>query len=130
MSTDGAEKLDTLIRGLDLILGLDWLSKNNVLLYCFERSLQFMSEGLEGPVVANGYYLNSVMVNCSRSECSRFILLAASVSGDEQSLNQIPAVNEFREVFSEDIPEFSPSQEIKFVIELVSGAGPISIAPY
>ncbi|XP_016173845.1 uncharacterized protein LOC107616399 [Arachis ipaensis] len=86
--------------GLDLILGLDRLSKNHVLLYYFERSLQFMSEGSEGPVVANGYYLNSVMVNCSGK------------------------------VFPEDIPEFPPSREIEFAIELVPGAGPISIAPY
>ncbi|XP_016206681.1 uncharacterized protein LOC107647072 [Arachis ipaensis] len=48
--------------GLDLILGLDWLSKHHVLLDCSERSLQFMSEGLEGPVVAKGYYLNYVVV--------------------------------------------------------------------
>ncbi|XP_057760988.1 uncharacterized protein LOC130981405 [Arachis stenosperma] len=116
--------------GLDLILGLDWLSKNHVFLDCSERSLQFMSEGSEGPVVANGYYLNSVTVNCSESECLEFILFAASVSGDEQSLNQIPVANKFSEVFPKDIPEFPFSREIVFAIKLVLGAGAISILPY
>ncbi|QHO00771.1 uncharacterized protein DS421_13g409240 [Arachis hypogaea] len=37
---------------LDLILDLDWLSKHHVLLDCFERSVHFMSERLEGPIVA------------------------------------------------------------------------------
>ncbi|XP_016185978.1 uncharacterized protein LOC107627666 [Arachis ipaensis] len=94
------------------------------------RSLQFMSKGSEGQVVANGYYLNSLMVNCSESECSGFILLATSVSEDEKILNQIPVVNEFLEVFLEGITEFPPSQKIEFAIELVPRAGLISIAPY
>ncbi|XP_015965852.1 uncharacterized protein LOC107489616 [Arachis duranensis] len=80
--------------GLELILGFDWLSKNRVLLDCFERTIWFMPEGESGAVITAGYYLNSVMV------------------------------------FSEDIPEFPPQWEIEFVIDLVPGAGPVSIAPY
>ncbi|XP_020979386.1 uncharacterized protein LOC110271981 [Arachis ipaensis] len=89
----------------------------------------FMSEGLEGPVVARGYYLNSMMVNYSDSECQGYMLLAASSSGDEQDLSQIPVVSEFFEVFSKDILEFPP-REIEFAIELIPGAGLILIAPY
>ncbi|XP_057745703.1 uncharacterized protein LOC130963616 [Arachis stenosperma] len=59
--------------GLDLILGLDWLSKNHVLLDCSEKSVQFMPEGSEAPVVG-------------------IMLLTAGVSGDDQSLEQIPDV--------------------------------------
>ncbi|XP_057740348.1 uncharacterized protein LOC130957512 [Arachis stenosperma] len=100
--------------GLDLILGLDWLSKNRILLDCYERSLHFMSEGSEGPVVTKSYYLNSIIVNYSGCECQGVMLLAANVS----------------EVFPENIPEFAPYREIEFAIELVPGARPISIAPY
>ncbi|XP_057747189.1 uncharacterized protein LOC130966409 [Arachis stenosperma] len=93
--------------GLEMILGFDWLSKNRVLLDCFERSIWFMSEGENGAVVAAGYYLNSVM-----------------------NLDQIPVVRDFSEVFPEDIPEFPPQREIEFAIEMVPGARPVSIAPY
>ncbi|XP_015965177.1 uncharacterized protein LOC107488898 [Arachis duranensis] len=72
--------------GLDLTLGLDWLSKNCVLLNCFEKSLHFMPERSEGPVVVNGCYLNYVVVNCSGEECQGVMLLAANVSGEEQDL--------------------------------------------
>ncbi|XP_072064483.1 uncharacterized protein [Arachis hypogaea] len=78
--------------GLDLILGLDWLSKNHVLLDCSEKSVQFMPEGSEAPVVVNSYYLNSMIVNCSGTECQGIMLLTAGVSGDDQSLEQIPVV--------------------------------------
>ncbi|XP_016206793.1 uncharacterized protein LOC107647193 [Arachis ipaensis] len=91
---------------LDLILGLDWLSKNHVLLNCFEKLLHFMPEGSERPVVVNSCYLNYVEVNYSGQECQGVMLLAASVSGEEQSLEKIPVVCEFLEVFPDDIEEF------------------------
>ncbi|XP_057723847.1 uncharacterized protein LOC130939787 [Arachis stenosperma] len=95
--------------GLDLILRLDWLSKNRVLLNYFEKSLHFMPGGSEGPVVVNGCYLNYVVVNYLGQECQGVMLLAASVSGEEQSLEQIPVVCEFSEVFPDDIKEFPPA---------------------
>ncbi|XP_016185456.1 uncharacterized protein LOC107627108 [Arachis ipaensis] len=88
-----------LITELDLILGLDWLSMNLVLLDSFERSIWFMSEESEGPVVARSYYLNVVKVNCSGTECQGFILFAANCLGDEQDLDRIPTVREFSKVF-------------------------------
>ncbi|XP_025678939.1 uncharacterized protein [Arachis hypogaea] len=73
---------------LDLILGLDWLSMNRVLLDYFERSIQFIYEESEGPVVARSYYLNAVKVNCSGAECHIFILLTTNLLGDEQDLDR------------------------------------------
>ncbi|XP_057734436.1 uncharacterized protein LOC130949836 [Arachis stenosperma] len=116
--------------GLEMILGFDWLSKNRVLLDCFERTIQFMLEGKSGAVVAEGYYLNSVMVHCSGEECQCYILLAANVLGDAQNLDHIPVVRDFLEVFPEDIPKFPPQREIEFGIKLVLGARPVSIVPY
>nr|XP_025664664.1 uncharacterized protein LOC112763131 [Arachis hypogaea] len=110
--------------------GFDWLSKNRVLLDCFERSIQFMPEGENGTVVDEGYYLNSVMVHCSGEECQGYILLAANALGDNQKIDQISVVRDFSEVFPEYIPEFPPQRGIKFAIELVPGAGPVSITPY
>ncbi|XP_072060315.1 uncharacterized protein [Arachis hypogaea] len=116
--------------GLEMILGFDWLSKNRILLDCFERTIRFMPEGENRAVVATGYYLNSVMVHYSGEECQGYILLAANALGDAQNLDQIPMVRDFPEVFPEDIPEFPPQREIEFAIELVPGARPVSIAPY
>ncbi|KAL4329720.1 hypothetical protein AHAS_Ahas13G0328300 [Arachis hypogaea] len=116
--------------GLEMILGFDWLSKNRVLLDCFERTIRFMPEGENGAVVATGYCLNSVMVYCRGEECQGYILFAVNALGDAQNLDKIPVVRDFPEVFPEDIPEFPPQRKIEFEIELVPGAGPVSIAPY
>ncbi|XP_016195754.1 uncharacterized protein LOC107636780 [Arachis ipaensis] len=116
--------------GLEMILGFDWLSKNRVLLDCFERSIQFMPEVENGAVIAEGYYLNYMILHCSGEECQGYALLATNALGDNQNLDQIPIVRDFPEVFPEDIPEFPPQREIEFTIELVPGAGPMSIASY
>ncbi|XP_072087296.1 uncharacterized protein [Arachis hypogaea] len=95
-----------------------------------EGSDTLIREGSEGPVVVNNCYLNYVVVNCSGQECQGVMLLAASVSGDEQSLEKVSVACEFPEVFPDDIDEFHPAREVEFVIELVPGIGLISISPY
>jgi len=39
-------------------------------------------------------------------------------------------VREFFDVFPDEVPDLPPSREIEFSIDLVPGAGPLSIAPY
>ncbi|XP_025678729.1 uncharacterized protein [Arachis hypogaea] len=107
--------------GLEMILGFDWLSKNRVLLDCFEWTIQFMPKGESGAVITVGYYMNSVVVHCSGEECQGYILLTANASGDTQGLNQIPVVRDFSEVFPKDIPKFPLKREIVFAIKLVPG---------
>ena len=45
-------------------------------------------------------------------------------------MGDLLVVREFPEVFPEDISSLPPEREIKFSIDLVPGARPISIAPY
>ncbi|XP_057740340.1 uncharacterized protein LOC130957502 [Arachis stenosperma] len=116
--------------GLDLILGLDWLSKNHVLLDYSAKIVCFIPKDTEGLVVVNNYYLNSMIVNRSEAKCQGILLLSAGVSGDVQSLEQIPVVCESPEVFPDDIEEFPPNREVEFAIKLVPGAKPISSDPY
>ncbi|XP_016165304.1 uncharacterized protein LOC107607920 [Arachis ipaensis] len=125
ISFDKVEELG--LKVLEIILGFDWLSKNRVLLDCFERSIQFMPEGENRAVIAEGFYLNFVIVHCSREESHDYILLTANALGDAQNLDQIPIVRDFSELFPKDIPKFPPQREIKFAIELVPGAGPANV---
>lgn len=100
--------------GLEMILGFDLMSKNWILLDFFKRSIWFMPEGEGGVVVARGYYLNFVMVNCCGEECQGYILLPAITLGDNQRLDQILVVKDFPEVFLEDIPDFHLKGRLNF----------------
>ncbi|KAJ8899271.1 hypothetical protein K2173_017306 [Erythroxylum novogranatense] len=48
----------------------------------------------------------------------------------EQSVQDILVVKEFRDVFPEELPGLPPDRKIKFTIDLVPSAAPISIPPY
>nr|KYP56886.1 Transposon Ty3-G Gag-Pol polyprotein [Cajanus cajan] len=49
---------------------------------------------------------------------------------NEKLLNSIEVVRDFPEVFSDDIPGLPPKRELEFSIDLIQGAGPVSISPY
>ncbi|KAL0431629.1 UNVERIFIED_CONTAM: Transposon Tf2-12 polyprotein [Sesamum radiatum] len=46
------------------------------------------------------------------------------------TLEEIPVVRDFREVFPDDLPGLPPHREVDFAIETLPGVAPISIAPY
>ena len=46
------------------------------------------------------------------------------------SMEDIPVIREFADVFPEELPGIVSDREIEFTIELVHGASPVSIAPY
>ena len=48
----------------------------------------------------------------------------------ESSLEEIPVVCEYADVFSDDLPGMPPDRDIEFVIELQPGTTPISKRPY
>jgi len=49
---------------------------------------------------------------------------------EEVELKNIAVVQNFPEVFPNDIPGLPPNREIEFSIDLMPGVGPISMAPY
>jgi hypothetical protein len=48
----------------------------------------------------------------------------------EAKLEDIPVVNEFMDVFPQELPGMPPDREIEFTIDLKPGTSPISQAPY
>ncbi|XP_040960018.1 uncharacterized protein [Gossypium hirsutum] len=62
-----------------------------------------------------------------RKECKAYVLNSKVA---ESKIDQVPRVQEYVDVFSEELPGLSPTQEVEFVIELVLGITTISIAPY
>ena len=52
------------------------------------------------------------------------------VRGKEKTLENLPIVNKFPDVFPDELPRIPPSRAIDFVIELELGTGPIFKAPY
>jgi hypothetical protein len=102
-------------KGIDVILGMDWLSIHEVIIdYAKkavklttpdEKELKFIAE----PVVTSKGVANHAKVN----------------QLDASQGSEVPMVNEFQDVFPEELPGMPPDQDIEFVIELKPGTAPI-----
>ena len=55
---------------------------------------------------------------------------AVDVRGKEKTLENVSIVNEFLDVYPDDLPGIPPSRAVDFIIELELGTWPISKAPY
>ena len=49
---------------------------------------------------------------------------------EAKSLEEVPVVNEYPDVFLEELPGMPPDRDIEFVIDLVPGTDPIAKRPY
>jgi hypothetical protein len=108
------------LKGIDVILGMDWLSKHKVLINCAKKSVKLTTpEGNEmefvaEPVVTIKGIDNRVKVN----------------QLDASQGSKVPVVNEFPDVFPEELLGMPPDRDIEFVIELKPGIAPIYKTPY
>jgi hypothetical protein len=49
---------------------------------------------------------------------------------DDEANNQDPVVDEFLDVFPDDLPGMPPDRDIEFIIELLPGTAPIAKRQY
>jgi hypothetical protein len=102
-------------KGIDIILGMDWLRKYDRVILCAKRAIRLTKE--DGTVVE----FNAAM----QEDQAR---LLNQVQGT--SLEEIRVVQEYPNVFPEELPGMPPDRGIEFIIELLLGTPPISKRPY
>jgi hypothetical protein len=108
------------LKGIDVILGMDWLSKCKVLINCAKKSVKMTP--LEGKEME---FITELVVTVKGvANCSKVNQLDASQG------SEVPMVNEFPDVFPEELPGMPPDRNIEFVIELNPGTTPIYKTPY
>jgi hypothetical protein len=102
-------------KGIDIILGMDWLSKYDKVIQCTRKAVKLTKK--DGTLV-------------------EFVALVQS--GSDSKLNQTKAialedirvVQDYPDIFPEELPGMPPDRDIEFLIELLPGTPPISKRPY
>jgi len=113
------------LEGLDVILGMEWLSNNHIMIDCGRRSLVFPEHaGLE--LISTQKVLKELQ---GGSTCFMVVAKLEKKFASEM-IQSIPVASEYADVFSDEVPGLPPSQDIDFTIDLITGAGPVSMAPY
>ncbi|GJR63848.1 putative reverse transcriptase domain-containing protein [Tanacetum coccineum] len=101
----------------DVIVGMDWLSRNKAVIVCHEKVVEIPLESGE-----------ALRVHGERALGLDKTLMNANVG--EPKMNEIPVVREFSDVFPEDLSGLPPQRQVEFRIELVAGATPVAKSPY
>ena len=65
-----------------------------------------------------------------RRGCQGYLAVVRDVQTDKGSIDRVPVVCEFQDIFSEELPGLPPEREIEFCIDVVPGTDPICMPPY
>jgi hypothetical protein len=101
--------------GIDVILGMDWIMQHREVIQCHEKVVVLTTPkgdrisvevAVQAPSTATVNQLND---DANQQEC---------------------VVNEFLDVFPDDLLGMPPDRDIEFIIELLSRTAPIAKRPY
>jgi hypothetical protein len=103
------------LEGIDILLGMDWMTRNHVSLDISSRAVEIDSPDYKATILylPQREYINSCVY---------------AIEGIK--LEDIPVVCEYPDVFPDDLPGMPPNRDIEFIIELQPGTAPISKRPY
>nr|AAV32158.1 putative polyprotein [Oryza sativa Japonica Group] len=99
-------------KDLDVILGMDWLTRHRGVIDCANRKVTLTS--------SNGQTV-SFFVSSPKPH---------GLTLNQVALQEIPIVRDYPDVFPEDLPGMPPKRDIEFRIDLVPGTNPIHKRPY
>ena len=124
-------------REFDVILGIDWLSRHQVVVDC--RMKRVTLRTLSGEEVTfiderSNYLSNVIFVATARTMvrkgCEAYLADVIDTKKAEPIFSNIPTVSDYPDVFPEELPGMPLHREIEFAIDVVPGATPASITPH
>ncbi|KAK1632407.1 hypothetical protein QYE76_006722, partial [Lolium multiflorum] len=105
------------MKDIDVILGMNWLEANGALIDCVNKTVSLKSPD-GSRMIYQGDKHTQIEVELQLN------------SMKEVKLEDIPIVNEFQDVFPQELLGMPPDREIEFTIDLIPGIAPIAKAPY
>ena len=119
-----------------VIVGIDWLSRFGAVIDC-ERQLVTIRDPSGGVLTVYGEGTRGGSVFCSAARarrslqqgCKGFVAYVTDVreaAGRPSSVDEVPIVREFPDVFPEELPGVPPERQVEFRIDLIPGAAPIA----
>ena len=125
------------LREFDVILGMDWLSRHQVVVDCKMERVTFRTRSGEEVtfIDESSNYLSNVISAATartmvRKGCEAYLVYVIDTKKVEPSLSDIPTVSDYPDVFPKELPGFPPHREIEFAIDVVPGATPAFVTPY
>ena len=96
------------LRGLGVILGMNWLEHNYVHINCYNKSVRFSTPEEEEDSLLSARQLRKSM----QEEAQMFSLMALLSVENQAIIKELQVVCEFPEVFPDEIPDVLPEREV------------------
>ncbi|GJV38502.1 putative reverse transcriptase domain-containing protein [Tanacetum coccineum] len=128
----------------DIIIGMDWLSKYQAVIFCAEKivCIPFGNEILiiRGDESRHEHGSRLNFISCTKTQ--KYLLKGCQVffshvtmkevedKYKEEQLEDVPIVRDFIEVFPKDLTGIPPTRKVEFQIDLIPGAASVVCAPY
>nr|XP_043619758.1 uncharacterized protein LOC122591563 [Erigeron canadensis] len=124
-----ANLIPVLMGEFDIILGMDWLSSCNAKIACDEKAIYLKTSKGEDSVVYGDRNERPISI-CTVAHAQRYLshgchaYLAHIVDVEKKplSIEDIPIVCEFADVFPEDLSGIPLERQVEFSIDLIPGA--------
>ena len=124
-------------REFDVILGMDWLSRHQVVVDCRMKRVTLRTPSGEKVTFIckrSNRLCNVISAATARTMVRKgseaYLAFVIDTKKEEPSLSYIPTVSDYLDVFPEELPGLPPQIEIEFAIDVVPGATPASITSY
>ncbi|GJY51952.1 putative reverse transcriptase domain-containing protein [Tanacetum coccineum] len=121
----------------DIVIGLDWFDKYNANILCSQKLVRVVNpQGRE--IIIYGDKRKGEFKLCSMMKarkyllrgCQAFMAHVEDTSFEKKSVKDVSVVNEFPDVFLEDLSGIPPDRKFEFQIDLIPGVTPIAKTPY
>ena len=120
-----------------MILGMDWLAQYYAIVDCLTKEVifripyenEFRFRGDKSLMPQN--LISAITARkMLRRGCQGYLAVVRDVQADKGSVDRVPVVCEFQDIFPEELTGLPPEREIEFCIDVVSGTDPISMPSY
>ncbi|GJW78904.1 putative reverse transcriptase domain-containing protein [Tanacetum coccineum] len=128
----------------NIVASMDWLAKYQAVIVCAEKIVRIPWRNktliIHGDGSTQGNVTRLNIISCTKAQKymeKGFPIFLAHVTtkevedkSEKKRLEDVPIVQDFPEVFPEDLSGLPLTRQVEFQIDLVPGAAPVARAPY
>nr|GEW67797.1 hypothetical protein [Tanacetum cinerariifolium] len=117
----------------DIIIGMDWLSRYDAAILCGKRKVRIRLEGKTLVIKGNRNNSRLKIVSCIKARkyiengCELFLAQVTKQGSKDKRLEDVPVIQDFLEVFPDELPGLPPPRQVEFRIDLIPGAAPVAL---